>query len=195
LFPGTEQAQIAHQRVAHMRLPGGTASDEPRAPIALPHCAENIGLRDDFSGLLPPHEDLEATAAGLVKQLQDYPQDWEAREKLAVLYAEHYQQVDLAVDQLEQLIAQPGQPAKKIVYWLNMMADLRIKNGGNFEAARAALERILNQFPNTAMAETTRSRLARLSLEIKARETGTMVRLGSYENNLGLKAGGPPQRS
>ena len=194
LYPGSEQAQVAHQKLAHMRPPEPINPTQTRAPIALPHGEENIGLRDDFAGLMPPQEDPEAATAILIRHLEEFPQDWEARENLALLYAEHYQRVDLAVDQLEQLIAQPGQPAKKVVHWLNMEADLRIKYGGQVEAARAALERIRNGYPNSAMAETARNRLARLVFEIKAKDASATVKMGSYENNLGLKAGGPPRR-
>ena len=188
LFPETEQAQLANQRIAHLASTKLRDAKQERTPIALPHGSDNIGLRDDSAGLRPPAEDTAATAADYIKHLEEYPLDNEAREKLALIYAEHYHRLDLATDQLEQLIAAPHQPAKHVAHWLNLLVDLQIKEAGNIAAAQQTLQRIMDQFPNTAAAENALHRMAYLKLELRANEKSQVMKLGSYEQNLGLKS-------
>jgi tetratricopeptide (TPR) repeat protein len=190
LFPDTEVAQTAWQRLAHLRLPSASPGDEPRR-IPVPHSEERLGLRDDFKGFKAPEEDLSATAARLVHQLEQHPQDWEAREQLARIYIEHFHHIHLAVDQLEQLVAQPGQPAKKVVCWLNMMADFYARQAGDLPKARATLQRIIDRDPNSGPAATARQRMAHLALELRAQKTNPAVKLGSYDQNIGLKQSPP----
>jgi outer membrane protein assembly factor BamD (BamD/ComL family) len=186
-LPDTEQAQLAMQRIAHL-TDADTLLDRKDPPrIALKKSDENIGLRRDFSDLRPVDEDPAQAAARYVKHLDAHPQDYEAREKLAVIYAEHYRHIDLACDQLEQLIAIPNQPPKQVVHWLNMIADLQIKIEGNVEAARKALQRIVEKFPKSAAAENATQRMAYIKLELKPHEKSQAIKLGSYDQNLGLK--------
>jgi hypothetical protein len=53
------------------------------------------------------------------------------------------------------------------------------------------LQRIVDRAPNLAAAELARHRLALLTLELKAKTTSQAVKLGSYEQNIGLKRGLP----
>lgn len=190
LFPDTEVAQTAWQRLAHLRLPAASQDGEP-GRIAVPHSEERLGLRDDFNGFKRPTEDLSATATRLVHQLEQHPQDWEAREQLARIYAEHFHHIPLAVDQLEQLVAQPGQPAKKVISWLHMMADFYTRQAGDLVKARETLQRIIDRDPNSAPAEAARQRIAHLALELRAQKTNPAVKLGSYDQNIGLRHGQP----
>jgi hypothetical protein len=100
-----------------------------------------------------------------VKHLEQHPLDTEARENLAIIYADHYRRLDLATDQLEQLIQGPNQPAKLITHWLNLLADLQIRGGAAYETVRDTLQRIVDRAPNLAAAELARHRLALLKLE------------------------------
>jgi len=187
LMPDGEQAQVARQRLAHLPTREFLAeTHEPATKPLAPH-EESLGLRDDFTDLKVPVEDPATTAANYVKHLQQFPYDNEAREKLALIYAGHYQRLDLAADQLEQLIAVANQPAHQIIRWLNLLADLQLKLGNDLAAARATLQRIVDGFPDSAAAETTGRRLAYLQTELKATKEGRVVKLGSYEQNLGLK--------
>ncbi|MBI2928796.1 MAG: tetratricopeptide repeat protein [Verrucomicrobia bacterium] len=192
LMPDGEQAQVARQRLAHLPSREFLAeTHEPPTKALAPH-EESLGLRDDFTGLKAPVEDPATTAANYVKHLQQFPYDNEAREKLALIYARHYQRLDLAADQLEQLIAVANQPAHEVIRWLNLLADLQLKLGGDLAAARATLQRIVDGFPDSAAAETTGRRLAYLQTESKANKEGRVVKLGSYEQNLGLKGRSEP---
>ena len=128
-------------------------------------------------------------AAAYVKHLEQHPLDTEVREKLAILYADHYQRLDLATGELKQLIEYPNQPAKRVAHWLNLLADLQVRHGADYDTVRETLEMIIERFSNSATAELARTRLAHLKLELKAQIETPGVKLGVYEQKLGLKQG------
>jgi hypothetical protein len=109
------------------------------------------------------------------------------REKLATIYAERYERLDLAADQLNQLVESPNHPPKEIARWLNLLADLQIKFGADYEVIRETLQRIIDRFPGLAPAELAQQRIEHLKLELKGKERGHVVKLGTYEQNIGLK--------
>ncbi|MCX6904145.1 MAG: hypothetical protein NTW03_11855 [Verrucomicrobia bacterium] len=127
----------------------------------------------------------------MVKHLEEFPEDNDARQKLAMLYAHHYQRLDLAVAELEQLIAQTQAPPRKVIEWLNLLADWQIELEQNEEAARLTLERIIELYPGHAAAQMAQQRLGRLKLELRKAEVSQSVKLGAYEQDLGLKWGRP----
>ncbi len=189
LLPETEQAQLALQRIAHLTTPELLAEKHEPHPIALRHFDDRLGLRtpSEPSQVEEPQEDQAQVAAACIKRLEDFPADNEAREKLATLYAGHYQRLDLAEEQLEQLITSPNQPSKQVVHWLNLMADLQIKATGDVSRARQTLHRITELFPKTAFAENALNRIAYLNLETRSQQKSQAVKLGSYDKYLGLK--------
>ena len=196
LFPNTEMALLAAERVAHL---GGTAEMLAAASgpgtVRLRAGVQNIGLLKDSSALRPPEEDPAAVAARYVQQLEQHPLDSEAREKLAMIYADHYQRMDLATDQLEQLIQQPNQPMRQVTRWSNLLADLQIKQSQDYEAASRTLQRVVEMFPGTAAAVQAQQRQAYLKLELKGRQQADpAVKLGTYEQNIGLKKGWLPPK-
>ncbi|MBI5772233.1 MAG: tetratricopeptide repeat protein [Verrucomicrobia bacterium] len=184
-LPGTEQAQLATQRLAHLEDYRSTKNFRQRGTIALPHGETDVGLK--ISAATKPEETPEAAAARLVQQLQLHPADWEAREQLATIYATHYRRPELALGELEQLIAEPQAPAKHVARWLNRVADLHLERHDP-AAARVTLQRLADNFPNTASAELARNRLATLETSVRAHEKRDGgVALGNYERDLGLK--------
>ncbi len=186
LYPGSQLAQLASQRIARLETPNLVAKSHSRGPIPLPSGQKYVGLQGETQPVLPD-DDPSALADGYVKQLEKHPLDWDAREKLAVLYAEHFQRFDLAEDQFEQLIAQPNQTPNRIARWLNLLATLYIKQKRDVPSAEKTLRRIIEKFPETAPAHMALARIATLGGELKGNETGPTKRLGSYEQNLGLK--------
>jgi hypothetical protein len=132
-------------------------------------------------------------AAVYVKHLEQHPLDTEVREKLAIIYAEHYQRLDLTTFELEQLIEQPNQPTKHVAHWLNLLADLQIRLGADYETVRRTLGKIIERFPDLPVAEVARTRLGRLKFELKGQKETPGVKLGVYEQNIGLKRGSPRQ--
>jgi len=194
LLPGTDQAQVAAQRLAHLGDDRALEAVRDRKPIHLPHGADNIGLMKDSSVLQRPEEDFEATAARLVAHLTEHPLDPEAREKLAMIYSEHYQRLDLAADQLNQLTESPNQPPNSVARWLNLLADMQLKHGADYETVRETLQRIADRFSGFAPAELAQQRIEHLRLELKAKEAPHVVKLGTYDQNIGLKGRTPTRR-
>lgn len=189
-FPDTELAKQAAQRIAHLASREFYLEAQDRAVVAVTPGVQNLGLMRNPDRLQPVPADPAELAASYVRQLEQHPHDTEAREKLAVLYAEHYHRLDLATDQLEQLVrAHPDSP-KAVARWWNLLADLQIQCGADYEAVRRSLQTIVAQFPDLAVAEHARRRLDYLRLEFKGKEKSQAVPLGSYEQNLGLKRKG-----
>jgi tetratricopeptide (TPR) repeat protein len=191
-FPGSELALAAAQRIAHL---GGVEkillAAQDRQPMAMPEGVKSIGLRDSLRDLIPAETDPAKLAADYVKHLEQHPLDTEAREKLAILYAAHYRRLDLATIELAQLINEPNQPPKHVAHWLNLLADLQIRSGADYDTVRPTLEKIIEHFPGMAVAELAQSRLNCLKLEIKGKKETPDVKLGVYEQNIGLKYGSP----
>ncbi len=187
LLPDTQEAHLAHQRLAHLTGPLTPPPGAERRPLVLPRHEERVGLRTDFHGLQAPQPDPAVKAAELAAQLEQFPLDNQSREALAVLYAEELHRPDLAAEQLEQLIAQPHAPTAKIVQWLNLLADFQAKGAGNVEAARAALQRVAEAYPGSAAAAAAQRALATISLHAQGKKESQVFKLGSYEQRLGLK--------
>jgi tetratricopeptide (TPR) repeat protein len=194
-FPDTELSLQAAQRIAHL---GGTEqvvlAAMDRQPMPVPEGVKSAGLLASMEHLRPTEVDPTRLAAAYLKHLEEHPLDTEAREKLAVIYAEYYQRLDLAAGELNQLIEMSNQPAKRVAHWLNLLADLQVQHGADYDTVRATLERIIERFPDYAAGELARGRLARLKLELKGRKETPGVKLGVYEQNIGLKRGLPGQQ-
>jgi tetratricopeptide (TPR) repeat protein len=188
VYPDSEFAPGAAHRLANLENQDLILAQHDRHKYLVAEGVHHIGLLKSSEHLRPTSTDLEQQAAEYVKHLEQHPLDTEAREKLAIIYADHYGRLDLATDQLEQLIQEPNQPAKLVVHWLNLLADLQVRCGAVYETVKETLQRIIDRDPNLAAAEMARNRLARLKLEIKARQKSEAVKLGTYEQNIGLKA-------
>ena len=193
-FPETELSLQAAQRIAHL---GGTEkmllAAQDRQPVAVPEGVKNVGLLESSKFLQPVETDPGKLAAAYVKQLEQHPLDAEIREKLAVIYADHYQRLDLATGELKQLIETPNHPAKRVAHWVHLLADLQIRHGADYDTVRQTLEILIERFPDSAVAEQARTRLGHLKLELKGKQGTPGVKLGVYEQNLGLKRGSPRQ--
>jgi len=193
-FPDTELSLQAAQRIAHL---GGAEkillAAHDRQPMAVPEGVKNIGLLGSSEFLQPKEMKPGEQASVYVKHLEQHPLDVEVREKLAIIYADHYRRLDLATGELKQLIEYPNQPAKRVAHWLNLLADLQIRHGADYDTVRETLEKLIEQFSGSAAAEMARSRLGRLKLELKGKQETPGVKLGVYEQNIGLKRGSPPQ--
>lgn len=193
-FPDTEFALTAEQRIAHLGSMDQLLNPHDRKRVVVTAGIQNLGLvteRKSAEAIALAGQ--ESSAADYVKHLEEFPMDFEVREKLASAYAEQYQRLDLATDQLEQMIAAPGQPARKVVHWLNLLADLQVRLGCDIATVQQTLGRILEQYPDSPAAQVARTRIAQLKLEIKGREKATGLKMGTYEQNVGLKHGPPKQ--
>jgi tetratricopeptide (TPR) repeat protein len=174
-FPDTAESREASQRLARM----GDGVWRPRgvepARLAVPKGEDRLGLRVAFEPPPAPSEDPVREAARLCQRLSEHPQDIATRERLAGVYAEGLNRLDLAVAELESLIAEPLAPPKSIARWLHLIADLEMRHGTE-AGARAALSRIAEMFPNTALAAAAQSRLEHLKLELRSRKPTSRLR-------------------
>jgi len=190
LFPDTPASLAAQQRIAHLDGVGQAREFREHAVFKVPVRERDLGLRQAVRQEATPEDEAAALAEEYVQQLQQHPNDTETREKLALLYGEQLNRLDLAVDQFEQLAALPEATPKQTAHWLELLATMHIRQGHDIAAAEKTLRRIIDRFPRTAVASQAVARIATLQGELKAAATVTAAKaLGSYEKDVGLKAG------
>jgi outer membrane protein assembly factor BamD (BamD/ComL family) len=190
MFPDSPFSHNAEQRLAHLEGVTKTREFREHAVFKVPVAQRDVGLLKTVVQVESPQAAADALAAEYVGQLEKYPNDTETRQKLAMLYAEQFDRLDLAVNQLEQLAALPNATAHDIAQWLNHLATLHIRHGNDMVAAENALRRIIDRFPKSAHASKAVARLAGLPAELKGAAATTAAKaLGVYERNLGLKYG------
>lgn len=187
MFPESEFSNQASERIAHLTSAQMLAEKNERPVIAVPRVEGKLGLVGESVFIKPKEEEPADAAARLVKQLDEHPLDTHAREELARIYADFYQRLDLAADQLEQLINSPNQSQKHVTHWLNTLADLHIRLNADKPSAVAVLHRVIERFPGTAVAANAEKRIAYIDLELNKGSKSRTVPLGTYEQNLGLK--------
>jgi len=187
-FPDSEWSSLAAQRIAHLADPEYLLSRHEPKPIRVKPGVDNVGLlpKED-QPQEPEGEDPAKQAAAYVQHLQNHPLDTEVRERLAIIYARHYQRFDLATGELEHLISLRGQPGRNVIRWVNLLADLKVEHGDSYESIRDTIQRIADLVPGSAAANAAQSRIAHLKLELKRREKSQTIRLGSYDQDIGLK--------
>ncbi len=191
LLPDSEMALQAAQRIARLADTDTLLAAHQRQKVVVKKGVDNLGLLQAQDHLKPAETDPAQVASDYVKHLEKHPLDTHAREKLAVIYAGHYHRLDLALDQFEQLVQQPNQPAKNVVRWLNQMADLQVQENAEFNQIRDTLKRIMDLYPDQAAGETARRRIETLRLEMRSKDKHRQVQLGTYEQNIGLKQNSP----
>ena len=195
-FPETELSLHAEQRIAHL---GGAEKillgQHDRQQMVLPEGVKNIGLLDSTEFLQPTEIEPGKLAAAHVKHLEAHPHDSEVREKLAMIYARDFKRLDLATLELNQLINESRHSSKQIANWLNLLANFQIELGADVATVRATLEQIVERFPNLSVAEIAQRRLAHVQSELNGKKETASVKLGVYEQNIGLKYGMPRKDS
>lgn len=186
-FPNHPVAMEANQRIAHLPTDEFLGQQTERRRIVLTEHPKVV-IRDPSQVKVERKEETpDEAVARLIGHIEIHPQDRDAREELAVLYAYQFRDVTHAVEQLEFLLRQPGRTKQATVKWLNLLADFQIKVAGDIRAAEAALDRILKRFPRSPAAEQAGRRKMLLGRELKGNEKSRDVHLGSYEGDLGLR--------
>jgi tetratricopeptide (TPR) repeat protein len=189
MFPNSSYSHNAEQRLAHLDGVQQTRDFHEKKVFKVRPGERDLGLRKTAEQRDSPETEALGLAAEYVRQLEKHPNDTETREKLGVLYAEQLERLDLAVGQIEQLIALPYETPQHLARWLELLATLHIRHGHDLEAADAALRRIMERFPDSAASQRALSRLATLQAEWKAATaTATAKAIGVYEKDLGLKS-------
>lgn len=170
-FPETDMAQQAENRIAHL---SDTATLlEGREPRTIRLAV----MGDTGPPKARPEEEVDAMAEAerLTRHLTEFPYDTEAREELAKLYADRFGKLELAAEQIEHLVALPNQSPRHIARWLNLLADLQVRCTGDTALAGVSIQRIVDRFPDSAVAEAARQRLQTLVLEKKRYEQTSAV--------------------
>ena len=166
LFPDSQLAQKASQRIVHLPAREDLQARKERPRIALTHYEEYLKPGEILRQQQPnPDSDPVAQTEACTRRLEQFPQDNEAREKLALLYANHYRRLDLPMEQLEHLVAQPAAPARHVTHWLNMMAGLQLDLSADRMAACQTYRRIANRYPHTPAAKESERQIAQLGGE------------------------------
>ena len=182
LLPDSEFDRTAANRIAHLATTEQLVKAREPATVKMKPGVEYLGLLKSQEHLLPKVKGLRQEATELVAQLDAHPLDHEARERLAVIYAREYGRLDFARDQIEQLVALPGESPKHVARWLNLLADLHIEMTGKPELAEATLRRIVDLFPNQSQSQMALDRITSLGLELKRFETTSVVKFSPSES-------------
>ena len=162
-----------------------------RPTLVLKPGVQRIGLRKEPLDLKPREQAPAEKATSLLQHLAEFPNDNEAREELARVYADDFGRPEMAIQELEQLITHPHQQQRQIARWLNLITDLKIRHQRDVPAAVETLQRIIDLYPKAAVADQARSRMALLARELQGQQETAALTLGEYEQRLGLKK---PQR-
>ncbi|HEX9045860.1 MAG TPA: tetratricopeptide repeat protein [Verrucomicrobiae bacterium] len=194
-YPGTETALQAEQRIAHLvETEKVILKRHDDQNVVLNEGVQDVGLLDSSSFLQPKELDPGKLAGAYVKHLEAHPHDIEVREKLATIYARHFKRLDLATLELAQLINEPKHKPKQIAHWLNLLANFQVELGADIDTVRTTLQKIVESFPDLPVADLAQNRLARLKNEFRGLDQPSSVKLGSYEQNIGLKYGRPGKK-
>jgi tetratricopeptide (TPR) repeat protein len=194
LLPDSPEAHLARQRLAHLTPQAMLEERRERPRLEVPRAPERLGVLGESPKITPRDSDPDERARRLVDQLDRFPEDNQTREELALLYHHEFQRPDLAAEQLEQLIAQPHAPPAQVVRWLQLLAEVHVEGTGDAEAARGALQRIIDLNPAGSAAEAARRQLALLPRRLAAKKPGQALKLDPADPRMGLKSG-PPQRA
>lgn len=169
-FPDTLLDRMARQRAG--QLPASTEElRERRKPrrIALPGQRRDTARESAPTSVDPPAEPA-ATAQACVRALEKNPDDVDARERLARLFAGRLGRKDSGIEQLELLLTMAGQSADKRTEWLLLLAQWQLLDPADPDAARGTLRRVLADFPQTGAAFEAQRRLCLLDVEQRFRQ-------------------------
>jgi tetratricopeptide (TPR) repeat protein len=197
LLPDTEHSTNAANRVAHLAAPGEMQSRLNPALIGVKHVPLKVGLSKQ--GAAQTDEEQIAAVELEIEQrratLELHPLDFDTREQLATLLAEHHRAVEEARREIEFMIRQPTATPRQIKKWLNLEVDLEAKFGAYSTQAEEPLRRLIRMYPGSAAAEVAQTRLGSLKKEFRQVDHDLAVQLGDYEKDLGLRSGRAPGES
>lgn len=164
-MPGTHLAKMAQIRVSQLPTTINELEDQEQPKrVVMPVVMKD--LKDVAKMKLPESpEDALRLANQLVEKLKGDPNDVPAREKLARIFAERLNQIDLAIEQLELLIEMPEQPAVKIAEWLGLMAAWQLEHRGESETVKRILKQLIHEFPQTPQAFEAQRRLSIMNIK------------------------------
>lgn len=164
--PGTHLAKMAELRMKHLPATSEEWQEQHRTrTIHLPALGDQLDApQNESAPQISPAKAL-ALANRCVEKLHENPADVPTREKLAEILADQLGKTGMAVEQIESLMEMPGQPPEKMAAWLALIAAWEIRQGGDRQAARQHLERLIREYPASVQALAARRRLDVLDME------------------------------
>ena len=173
-LPNTHFSRMAQKRISQLPMTRADLLDQREKTFRIP--VADPSFNDPSEEKSKPElsvVDALALASDYTERLKEDPNDVPAREAFAAVLAEHLAKIDLAIEQLELLIAMPEQPDKKIAEWLCLMATWLLRYRHDEEAAVKVMERLVHEYPQTPQAFAAQKRLNLLELERRFRRAAT----------------------
>ncbi len=128
------------------------------------------------------------------KQLDRFPTDFEGHFLLARIQAEDLEDLPAAEATIERLCQQPRHLPAQIISALYALADWHLKMEQDVEAARRALQKVMDLYPDTEFSNGAAQRIAHLTSKEALQAGLDPCRIAVPEgiHNLGLRKGPSP---
>lgn len=161
-MPGSHFATMARHRISQIPETREELFEQRKTKtLRMPALNEDFG----DEGLAMPRKpgvsraEVLAQIDKLAQRLTRNPNDVPGREDLALALAEGAGKVEMGIEQLNLLLEMPDQPEQKCAQWLAQIAVWQYKLSKDPGAARAVLERLIREFPQTPQAFSAQRRL------------------------------------
>ncbi len=153
---------------------GGSQEIEPRPLYAIAQAHRKRGRYPE-------------AIAEIQRQLRGFPGDFDGTLLLAEIEAERGQDITVAIGILENWIPEWGQHSNRVPAALSQIADWHLLCHDP-DAAKAALERIVELFPDSEAAHVARQRLSHLASgeTLADRANPHRIQMGQYPARVGL---------
>jgi hypothetical protein len=164
--PDTHLERMARQRMNQLPASRKELLEERKGKkIYLPTASDLFSQNTPVSPSPTSALDATTSANQCVERLRHEPNDVAAREKLAHLFVEDLHQPERGIEQLELLIAMPGQPENRIAHWLSLSAAWQFRYRQDREATRKILARLVREYPHCLQAFAAQRHLNLMEME------------------------------
>ena len=123
------------------------------------------------------------------RQLSRFPSDFQGWILLAEINGEDRKDAASAIETVEELLTQPGHAPKNIAYSLNRCADWELKLNQSPAGAMRALQRIVDELPDTEFAQVALQRMAHIANpeSVATHPESKPIVIRRFDSRLGLK--------
>ncbi len=168
-LPGTHLARMAQIRIDQLPASAEELREQQQPKVVpLPALGDSLESGPAQAESEMGQDQARELANLCVERLRQDPNNVPAREKLARILAERLDQADRGLEQLTLLLNMPDQPDARRAEWLSLTAAWQIKYQHDTQGGRKTLERIIQEFPQSAQAFAAQRRM-RLLAEDEAR--------------------------
>jgi TolA-binding protein len=129
-----------------------------------------------------------AALAAIQVELARFPHDFRGRMMLAEVHAVNRRDLDAARAAVQEMINDPASAPEHVAFALNHLSDWELQLAQDPDAARAAIEQIIQRYPDTELAQLAHQRLAHLPTAdmLHARQERVPIALPQITDRLGL---------